>query len=362
VGRTILVKRITLFAVFYHTHVRLKGDENMMPPEPPIVNPNPLDFGPLPQGRSKTFQVLISNPSQKTLIWHADSGETSWLTLDKSIGTIPPGKQQPVNVMADTGSLASGDYAATLTFTSEGDNSSASVKVPITLTIPDVLPPAVGLSFSLFLASSKTLPLALTNRDNQIVNWTADTGGTNWLTLDRNKGTLQPHEVQTLYVTANSSSFLAFGDYPATLTFSSEAGGNKSADASLPVELHISLKPFSDDGPKAPIVTNLSRFDFNIQQVSGNLVITNPDDNPQVNWTMDTGGVNWVTLSPNNGSLQAGGQATINVTSNTSLLSSQAGNYRTDLRLTFTFDTAIDPTKVGHEPTSTLVPLTMTVP
>jgi hypothetical protein len=362
VGRTILVKRITLFAVFYHTHVRLKGDENMMPPEPPIVNPNPLDFGPLPQGRSKTFQVLISNPSQKTLIWHADSGETSWLTLDKSIGTIPPGKQQPVNVMADTGSLASGNYAATLTFTSEEDNSSASVKVPITLTIPDILPPAVGLSFSLFLASSKTLPLALTNRDNQIVNWTADTGGTNWLTLDRNSGTLQPHEVQTLHVTANSSP-LQLGDYAATLTFSSEAGGIKSADAQLPVELHISPEPFSDSGPKAALVSQNFNPRQQDEQNGKNTIsvqVTNPQKNGQVKWTMSTGGVNWVTVDPGAGILQGGRQTTVVATTDKSRL--QAGDYRTDLLLTFTFDTTVDPTKKGLEPTSVPIPIELTVP
>jgi len=333
----------------------------MMPPEPLIVNPNPLDFGPLPQGRSKTFQVLISNPSQKTLIWHADSDETSWLTLDKSIGNIPPGEQQPVSVKADTGSLASGNYAATLTFTSEGDNSSASVKVPITLTIPDVLPPAVGLSFSLFLASSKTLPLALTNRDNQIVNWTADTGGTNWLTLDRNKGTLQPHEVQTLYVTANSSS-LQLGDYAATLTFSSEAGGMQSADARLPVELHISLKPYSDDGPHSPVLgVGQPIADKAVPGKNTiSLQVTNPQENGQVKWTMSTGGVNWVTVEPGAGILQGGGQATVVATTDKRGL--PAGDYRTDLILTFAFDTDVDPTKVGREPTSVPIPIELTVP
>ena len=331
----------------------------MMPPQPPTVNPNPLDFGPLPQGRRKTFQVLISNPSQKTLIWHADADGTNWLTLDKSIGNIPPGEQQPVNVMADTGSLALGDYAATLTFTSEGDNSSASAKVPIKLTIPPVLPLAVGLSFALFLASSKTLPVAITNRDNQPVNWTADTGGMNWLTLDRNSGTLKAHEVQTLYVTVNSSS-LTLGDYAATLTFSSAAGGIKSADAQLPVELHISLRAYDDDGPHAALVSQ----NFNSRQQGGkntiSLQVRNPQLNGQVKWTMGTGGVNWVTLKPSSGILRGGKQATVQVTTDESGL--QAGNYRTDLLLTFAFDTDVDPTKVGREPTSVTIPLTMTVP
>lgn len=328
--------------------------------QPPTISQNPLDFGPLPRGRRKTFQVLVSNPSQKKLIWHADTDGTSWLTLDKKTGNIPPGEQQPVNVIADTGSLALGDYAATLTFTSEGDNSSASAKVPITLTISRVLPPAVGLSFALFLASSKTLPLAITNRDNQTVNWTADTGGTNWLTLDRNSGTLKPHEVQTLYVTANSSS-LKLGDYAGILTFSSAVGGIKSASAKLLIELHVSLDTYGDDGPHAALVSqNPQQEGEQDGKNTISLQVTNPHENGQVRWTMSTGGVNWVTVEPSADILQGGGQATVRVTTDKSGL--KAGNYRTDLLLTFTFDTDVDPTKVGREPTSVLIPLTMTVP
>ena len=330
--------------------------------QPPVVSQNPLDFGPLPQGRRKTWQVLISNPSStKTLLWRADTDGMNWVTSDPMGGSIQPkSKPQLVNVTVDASSLAVESHpAATLTFTSEGDNSSASAKVPITLTIPQVLPPTVGLSFALFLASSKTLPLAITNQDNQPVNWTADTGGTNWLTLDRNSGTLKAHEVQTLYVTANSSS-LTLGDYAATLTFSSAAGSIKSAGAPLPVELHISLRTYGDDGPHAALVSQ----NFNPRQQDGkntiSLRVTNPQENGQVKWTMGTGGVNWVTLKPSSGILRGGKQATVQVTTDKSGL--QAGNYRTDLLLTFTFDTDVDPTKVGREPTSVTIPFTMTVP
>src|ERR1700693_5222587 len=59
------------------------------------------------------------------------------------------------------------------------------------LAISHVFLPTVGLDFgTLTPKSSKTLPLAITNQYSQTVDWTAATGGTTWLTLDRSKGTL----------------------------------------------------------------------------------------------------------------------------------------------------------------------------
>jgi len=372
-GRTIFVKRITLFAVFYHTHVRLKGDENMMPPEPPTVNPKALDFGNLSQGNyGEPLQVVICNPDkQRRLLWHADTCGTRWLRLDMLTGNLEPGKQQTVTVTVDTSSLAIGNHEATLIFTSEGDASSESIQVPVTLsvlpsgktqqTVPSfvVSPLAVGLNFARFLNSSKTLPLAISNQDGQApVKWTADNSGTRWLNLDRWGGTLQPGEQQTIFVTANTGS-LPLGDkYAATLTFTTNGVGSNLASIQIQAKLHVSPEPFGDDGPHAPVAKPV-RFDFNTQQASGKLVITNPNANPQVNWAMDTGGVNWVTLSTSKGTLQAGGQAgghaTVNVMIDTSLLPHQAGTYKTDLKVTFTFSP-------GGNSTSTLVPVTMTVP
>lgn len=324
--------------------------------QPPIPSQDSLNFGTIPPGTSKIFQMLISNPSQKPLIWRADTGEASWLILDQKTGTLEQGEQQPVNVTADADPLALGDQAATLTFTSEGDDSSASSKLPVTLAIPRVLRLVVGLSFDLFQGSSKTLPIAITNRENYGVNWTADIGGTKWLTLDRYSGTLIPHEVQTIYVTANSSS-LKFGDYAATLTFYSEAEGIKSADAKLQVELHISRDTFSDNGPHSPVLSHNSRAELSGDNNTTSVQFSNPQSNGEVKWTMGTGGVNWVSLNSNKGTLQGGEQATVVVTTDKSGL--QPGNYRTDLILAFTFT---DPQKADREPTSVLYPVTLTIP
>ncbi|SRR6266568_311282 len=344
--------------------------------QPPTIGQSPLDFGAIPQGESRAVQEVISNPTQQTLLWHADTSGTRWLYMNKSAGTLQPGDQEAVDVTIDTSSLAVGEYAATLTFISEGDDSSAYVQVPVTLNVspaPDlplagkpgfaVSPLTVGVTFSQNLSSSQTLPLAITNRDSQnAMKWTADTGGTNWVTLDRSEGILQPHEQQTIYVTANTTNSLAYGDYTNTLTFTTEGAGTSSA-VQLQADMHISPIPYGDSGPKAPIVSP-TYLDFDTLQLPWNnplLSFTNPASNGTVDWVMKNSGVSWVKLNnsvvPLRGTLQGGSTQPINVTINKTGL--PAGPQQTDLSITFTFH---DPAKASLEPTSRSVKVTMTVP
>ncbi len=290
----------------------------MMPPQPPTVNPNSLDFGNLPQGDSKTLQEVISNPSEQTLLWHADTCGTRWLTLDRSESTLQLGQQQIVNVKVDTSSLAVGNYAATLIFTSEGDAESKSIQVPVTLSVLSshkmlaagqnfaASPLAVGLSFALY--------------------------------------------------------------YPANLNFTLEILGAKLKSVKFPVELHVlpsGITAFGDDGPHAPIVI-LTRLDF----VAGgknplSLQITNQEDRGKVNWTINAGGANWLEFNMDDGSFQnmvggsfqnMGDMVTVNVKAIENLPTPGAS---TDSIIKVAF---ADPPLSSREPTIEKIPVTMTVP
>jgi hypothetical protein len=333
--------------------------------QPPIVRPTPLNFGTLQQGSSLIRQELVSNPNEQRLLWCADNGGTNWLTLEPRAGTLEAGEQQLVNVKADTSSLAVGDYTASLTFTWEGDDYSVGTQVPVTLAISPVSPLAVGLSYSLSPKSSITSPLAITNRYDQPIEWTADTGGTSWLTLDRSKGILQEHEQQTIYVTANASP-LDSEDYAAILTFTpeventrlEEVKGASSESVQLPVELHVHTTPFGDNGPKAPIVKT-NHLDFDASTSLLPLEFVNPANQigtHQVDWTLKSGGVSWLNLNSKAGTLQPGKSKTVSVTVDRNSLAK--GPYTTTLLLTFSFHPPIP----GREPTSVLIPVTMTAP
>ena len=95
---------------------------------PPIVIEGDLDFSCVFQGERKTLQQVIVNTNKQPVIWLADAEEAHWITLEPDQGVLQPGEQQSIQVTADTASLAVGEYSATITFSSEGDETSMSRK------------------------------------------------------------------------------------------------------------------------------------------------------------------------------------------------------------------------------------------
>ncbi len=86
----------------------------------PRIPTNPLDFGTVQQGSSKTLGETLINPNNATLIWNVSvtyvPAGTQWLSSNLLSGTIPPLGQQDLSVTANTSALTRGTYAATLTF------------------------------------------------------------------------------------------------------------------------------------------------------------------------------------------------------------------------------------------------------
>lgn len=321
--------------------------------QPPDISPGPLNFGTLLQGKCFTLQKLVTNRNGQPLLWCADAGGTHWLTMDRNVGILEEGEQHAIYVKADTSCLTTGAYAATLTVSWEGDDYSVSTQIPITMDVSTASPLAVGLTFSLAPNSSSTLPTAITNRTDQPVSWIADTGGASWLSLDRSSGVTQPHEVQTVYVTANTSA-LAIGDYAGTVTFTPVVAGATPASTQLLVELHVNFTPYSDSGPRIPLATPANRFELaggtnNIASFQ----ITNQEPTP-VSWTVDNGGVNWLALEPSQGVFNAQGDS-VTITA-TAAGGAPATKVTTDIRFTVTFT---DPARAQHEPSSITIPITV---
>ena len=67
----------------------------------------------------------------------------------------------------------------------------------------------------------KTLQQVIINTNKHAVIWLAETSANRWLTLDPDRGVLQPGERQLICITANTAS-LEVGEYAVTLTFSLE--------------------------------------------------------------------------------------------------------------------------------------------
>src|SRR5579872_4773679 len=146
--------------------------------EPPTLIGCPLDFGNMPQGSRKTLQQIIANTTRKPMIWLADAGKSRWLCIEPDHGILQPGAQQPIRVTADTTALAVGEYVVTLTFSSEGDETSMSKPIPGNVTVgkPVESPTPLSLKAGLHLGcltpqSTQTVGLVISNPDSRSIDW-----------------------------------------------------------------------------------------------------------------------------------------------------------------------------------------------
>ena len=97
---------------------------------------NPLDFGTVQQGSSKTLGETLTNPNNATLLWNVSiiyvPAGTSWLSTNLLSGIIPPLGQQELSVTANTSTLTPGTHNAILNFSG---NFSTIEQVAVTLVV-----------------------------------------------------------------------------------------------------------------------------------------------------------------------------------------------------------------------------------
>ena len=136
----------------------------------------------------------------------------------------------------------------------------------------------------------KTLQQVIANTNKHPVIWLAESGEAGWLTLDPDRGVLQPGEQQSIRVTANTAS-LAVGEHSVTLTFSLE--GDETS-----MSKDIATKMIVDETPKQPTPLGVSVNFGELRPHSTRileLVISNPDDR-EVTWNVGIGSGVQMTL------------------------------------------------------------------
>jgi hypothetical protein len=151
---------------------------------------------------------------------------------------------------------------------------------------PPLGPPRLfqsALDFGSVPQGYKTLQQVIANTTKQPVIWLGESCAARWLTLEPDRGVLQPGERQLIRVTANTAS-LAVGEYSVTLTFSLEGDETSmSIDTTSKItveEPHMqptSLGISVNFGELRPLSTR------NLE-----LVVSNPDDH-DIKWDVTIG-------------------------------------------------------------------------
>lgn len=174
---------------------------------------------------------------------------------------------------------------------------------------------------TLQVGAKVVLAVLITNTGGQLLDWEVDTGGTTWLKVGTFSGTIEPGgPQQIIYATADTAN-LTPGTY-----FASEHIHSNASDVQIPIKLIVI--PFNGK-KQAKLGVNPGTLNFGnlaVGQRATSLITVGNTGTLGLNWTADTGNVNWLNVSPGSGTIQPGGfPQTIKVVANTANLT--MGNY-----------------------------------
>jgi hypothetical protein len=252
------------------------------------VSTSNLDFG-----HSETELLFtISNVGTAPLQWQITAGN-DWLAASPISDTTAPGGSVEITVSADRSGLEIGEYAGTISITSDGGNAGISVSL-------DVMAPLLSISDdSLFFGESETeMVFLISNGGTESLQWSAlsDSG---WIGFDPSAGTVEVGASTEVTVTVDRTDLPA-GNFYGTLHISSNGGDGEVVVAmEVAAQAELSVLPGS--------------IDFGDADSTATLTVSNPG-NTELHWgahlaSDDT----WLTVTPDTGELAAGGSEIVTV-------------------------------------------------
>ena len=188
------------------------------------------------QASSKTISLCTSGSG--LLNWTAkwDQKQAPWLRLDHSSGQIQAPAQGQVTVSAQANGLKSGNYTATVTFSSQSGNATVSLNVTFTVHSWCVSIAPQMLSFTGVVDNNNPAGQTVTvkNCSDLVGDWSASSDAY-WLTFDPADDTLSAGNTEQVTINASQTG-LTTGTYNGSVTF--QIG---SSHATVQVTLTVKL-------------------------------------------------------------------------------------------------------------------------
>jgi serine/threonine protein kinase len=291
--------------------------------------PNSLDFGTLQVGVKVIQTVLISNKGGLPLDWAVDTGNTNWLSVNPGSGTIQSGGfPRTLTVGANTANLSAGNYSAVVNIHSNGGNSQVGVVLVVGSAIstqqpdPTLVPPQINvnpqnLSFNnVPVNSTRSQQLNLTNSGGQPLTWTTSTN-MNWISLDKNGGTINGGSSQSINVTVNTSGLSGGQTYSGTVSFGSNGG---SLNLSISLSTVANLAVLSADQSSINANNDCTWVPGSGHGIwTCNLTLRNVQNaSSNLNWIASSSGFDAANMtasfSPSGGSISPGRSAPVTLT------------------------------------------------
>ncbi len=288
----------------------------------------------------------LTNIGGQSLDWTATIPE-SWVFLDQTSGTLEPGEQTVVKATFNNNAniLQAGFHNSEIEFKDATNNLSAGVYTQ-SINISSGL-----LNFNnnnLYSTASQGKPFIdgtlfrkLTNTGGSPLDWTGSSS-VNWITVTPNSGTLQPGESLYVKETLNSNAESlapSINSYTGDLTYTNTTNDYGSWTIINAVRLvvregtllvdNLHLKSWVEGNQGGPFKP------FNSTLLTLFRKLTNTGGYP-LDWAISSS-VNWITVTPGNGTLQSGETIYVKetVNSNAESLGPSTG-YKGNLRYTNT--------------------------
>lgn len=269
------------------------------------------------KGHKVVLAAAIANDGGQALRWTADTGQTTWLSVDKnkSNGIIQAGApQSTIYARVDATSLDVGNYSGALQIHSNGGNASILITLKVIPANGKLQPimnvdPTVLTFGSLQQGQQATMTIYINNAGTATLNWKANVGNVKWITLTPQSGTiLAGGDPQPLAVTVNTTG-LTLGLSPANLNLISNAGGVQP-----PVTITVDVTAAS--GNALTISANPGSFTNGCLNCTVMLSASpgGPGSQSSVQWSTSGVGVPGITFNPSSDTLQAGQSIPVTVT------------------------------------------------
>ena len=267
------------------------------------------------KGHKVILVAAIANDGGQALRWTADSGQTTWLSVDKASGIIPAGAPQyTIYARVDATSLDVGNYSGALQIHSNGG--SASILIALHVIAADgksqpimTIDPTTLTFGSLQRGQQATKTIYISNSGTATLNWQANVGNADWITLTPPSGTIVAGSYpQQLVVTVNTTK-LNLGLSPANLYITSNASATQP-----PVTITVDVTAASGNA----LTISATPGSFTNGCLNCAIILTasqgGQGSQPSVQWSTSGVGVPGISFNPSAGTLQAGQSVAVTVT------------------------------------------------
>ncbi|HET6360621.1 MAG TPA: hypothetical protein VFH11_01030 [Gemmatimonadota bacterium] len=190
------------------------------------ASPLQIDLG----ATSTSASITLKTSYRRRVSWTA-SENASWLSLEKSSGSVRRGSPIKIPLSVERDGLPAGDYSTSVTISSTKGTETVDVRLSVATsgtTTFSVSPQQLD-----FGSTATSLSVTLKNTSSKSLSWNASEG-VGWLGLNTMSGTISANSQKTVVISISRTGKTA-GTYSTNVKFSAGTAGSGTVTANMTV-------------------------------------------------------------------------------------------------------------------------------